>query len=822
MNQHHSPILFPVLAASLWLGCVLTDSTFAQEQSDPPPNIVMIIADDLGYGDLGCYGQKLIATPNIDRLAEQGTRFTQAYAGGPVCTSSRSVLMTGLHGGHTPARDNVPHYPTYLDDHDQTVAEVLRGAGYRCGGVGKWSLGDAGTAGAATRQGFDQWVGYLNQDHAHYYYTEYLDRGEGRIELPGNPIARHTYSHDVLTDHALSFMTDARQQPFFLYVAYTLPHFSSKTEDRDGLAVPSTAPYSDRDWPDKAKKYAAMVHRLDEGVGQIADRIDELGIAENTLLIFSSDNGGHATVWDRFDTNGPLRGYKRDLTEGGIRVPFIARWPGKIPAATVSDEVIAFADMMPTFAKIADQKTPADLDGVSVLDVMLGQQRTAKRDHLYWDYGHCRRFYDQAVRQGDWKAIRLGKEKGAIQLYNLKNDVGESEDVAADHPEIVAALARIMDNATTPHPRYPVGQRYQGGPIWRAENQHASLVDLPSVSRPGQGAHLQSEFVFHPDNRPTPQCHSSTLVETPSGLVAAWFGGTNEPALDNVIWVARQVDGRWQEPLQVADGSEGESEEHRVGNPVLFQTNEGPLLLFYKVVDPKVGRASHWWGMLMTSDDHGATWSKPRRIGIDEKLGPGNPNLIGPVKNKPVQLADGTIVCPSSTEHDGWRVHFEISRDLGKTWTVIGPINDAANFNAIQPSLLVHPENQLQVLCRSKEGVIAQSWSQDGGKTWAPITATTLPNPNSGTDAVTLADGRQLLVYNHTIKRGPFPAARTMLNVALSDDGKKWEPVLTLERERGSEFSYPAVIQTSDGNIHLTYTWKRQSIRHVVLDPERL
>jgi predicted neuraminidase len=241
-------------------------------------------------------------------------------------------------------------------------------------------------------------------------------------------------------------------------------------------------------------------------------------------------------------------------------------------------------------------------------------------------------------------------------------------------------------------------------------------------------------------------------------------------------------------------------------------------MLFYKVIDPEVGRATHWWGMLTTSGDHGRTWSAPRRLGQSSKLGEGNPNLIGPVKNKPIQMPDGSILCPSSTEHDGWRVHFERSRDLGKTWEVVGPVNDARNFNVIQPGLLQYPGGRWQVLCRSREGVIAQSWSEDGGETWGPFTATHLPNPNSGTDAVTLKDGRQLVVYNHTLKRGPFPSGRQMLNLALSEDGKKWKPVLTLERDKG-EFSYPCVIQASDGRVHITYTWRRESIKHLVLDP---
>ncbi|MCA9068576.1 MAG: sulfatase-like hydrolase/transferase, partial [Planctomycetaceae bacterium] len=233
------------------------------------PNIIFIMADDLGYGDLGCYGQPSIETPHIDRLAARGIRFTQAYAGSTVCAASRAVLMTGRHNGHAPARDNVPHYLSYLQENDVTLAEVLKQAGYRCGGVGKWSLGDAGTVGRATNQGFDMWFGYLNQDHAHYYFTEYLDDNEKRLELTGNSQSRKHYSHDLLTERALKFVRESQAQPFFLYAAYTLPHFSAKEEDPHGLAVPSTDPYSQRGWDAKSKKYAAMIHRLDRDVGRI-------------------------------------------------------------------------------------------------------------------------------------------------------------------------------------------------------------------------------------------------------------------------------------------------------------------------------------------------------------------------------------------------------------------------------------------------------------------------------------------------------------------------------------------------------------------------
>ncbi|MEM1443118.1 MAG: sulfatase-like hydrolase/transferase, partial [Verrucomicrobiota bacterium] len=683
------------------------------------PNIIFILADDLGYGDLGCYGQELIATPNIDRLAEEGLRFSQAYSGGPVCASSRSVLMTGHHAGRTPARDNVPHYPTYLDDEDLTIAEVLKEAGYTTGGVGKWSLGDVGTVGAALNQGFDHWFGFLNQDHAHYFYTEYLDDDLKRRNLPDNAINREHYSHDLLTERALKFVRDAKDEPFFLYAAYTLPHFSSKDEDPDALAVPSTEPYTDRDWPEKAKKYAAMVDMLDRDVGRIVELIDKLGLRENTLILFSSDNGGHSTVWDEFKTSGPLRGFKRSLTEGGIRVPFLARWPGVVPAGKTSNDVIAFEDLFPTFAALAGAPHDDSLDGIDIREVLEGKTAPTERDFLYWDYGHCRRYYDQAVRLGDWKGIRHGMNEGKIELYDLSNDIGESSDVAADYPDTVATIKEIMDSVVIPSERYPIGEIYRGGPIWLAKNHHPSQMNLPPVAVPGEGALINSEFVFPPDKAPTLQCHSSTIVELPDGeLAAAWFGGTKEPHIDNSIWFAKTRNGVWQAPIEVVDGSEGEEADHRTGNPVLFQPREegAPLLLFYKVVPRVDGGARNWWGMMTQSTDAGTSWDAPWRLGTDERLG-SSPHLLGPVKNKPVQLEDGTIVCPSSSEHEGWRVHFELTRDYGKTWDLIGPINDSRNFNAIQPSLLTYPDGRWQVLCRSKEGVVAQSWSVDEGKT---------------------------------------------------------------------------------------------------------
>ena len=341
----------------------------------------------------------------------------------------------------------------------------------------------------------------------------------------------------------------------------------------------------------------------------------------------------------------------------------------------------------------------------------------------------------------------------------------------------------------------------------------AAQWEIPALAVPGQGGYVQGELIYSLDDRPTPECHASTIVETPSGMLAAWFGGTGEKFPDVGIWVSRQIDGAWSRPVEVVNGVQSPETRYPCWNPVLFQPQQGPLLLFYKV-GPSPDR---WWGMQTTSTDDGKSWSEPVRLGKDDAVG----DLIGPVKNKPIQLPDGTILCPSSSEHHGWRVHLESTKDVGQTWEVIGPINDGTRFAAIQPSILTYPDGRLQMLCRTKQSVVAQTWSEDNGRTWSELKATPLPNPNAGTDAVTLRDGRQLLVYNHTVRRGEFPSGRDMLNVALSQDGEDWRPVLTLERSEG-EYSYPAVVQATDGRVHITYTFRRKSIKHVILDPEAI
>ncbi len=315
---------------------------------------------------------------------------------------------------------------------------------------------------------------------------------------------------------------------------------------------------------------------------------------------------------------------------------------------------------------------------------------------------------------------------------------------------------------------------------------------------------VKAEFIY--EKAPFAQCHASTIAESGRTLVAAWFGGTAEGKPDVGIWLARNEGQGWSAPVEVANGVESPDKRFPCWNPVLIQPRvrgaETPRLqLFYKVgPSPRT-----WWGMLMASEDGGKTWSKPQRL---------PDGFLGPIKNKPIQLPGGELLCGSSTEDQGWRVHFELSPDLGKTWRKVGPVNDGKAFGAIQPTLLVHGA-RLQALCRSRQGRIVQVWSEDGGKTWGEMTATELPNPNAGIDGATLADGRHLLVYNHT------PRGRSPLNVAISRDGRAWQAAVVLESEPG-EYSYPAVIQASDGLVHITYTWKRQRVKHVVLDPAKL
>ena len=470
MSFGRSPLSL-VLAIALAVSAQAAGSP-AQAADDAPPNIIFVMADDLGYGDLGCYGQRRIQTPHLDRMAAEGIRFTNFYAGSTVCAPSRCVLMTGLHLGHCYIRGNGK---LNLRPEDVTVGEVLKSAGYATGLAGKWGLGHEGSSGVPTRQGFDTFFGYLDQHHAHNYYPSFLVRGEQRVPLrnvvpkegqygQGVATKKLDYSHDLVMDEALKFIDAQRGGPFFLYLALTIPHANNEA-GKTGMEVPELAPYEDRDWPETQKRTAAMITRMDRDLGRMFARLKKHGIDERTVVLFTSDNGPHREGGndpDFFDSNGPLRGIKRAMYEGGIRVPMIVRWPGVAPAGAVSDHVGYFGDFLATAAELAGAASPEKTDGISFVPAIRGQRDKQKRhDYLYWE------FYEggsaQAVRMGNWKGVcqPLGAEK--IELYNLADDLGETRDVAAAHPEVVQRVREAIREAHVPSPLWKVRRRPKRG-----------------------------------------------------------------------------------------------------------------------------------------------------------------------------------------------------------------------------------------------------------------------------------------------------------------------------------------------------------------------
>jgi len=458
--------------------------------AERPPNVILMIADDLGYAELGCYGQKIIQTRSLDRLAAGGMRFTQAYSGNAVCAPSRCCLMTGKHPGHAWVRNNGA--PNYLDDlakkyeweypgqhplpdEEVTLPEILKERGYVTAAAGKWGLGQVGNTGDPNRQGFDLFYGYYCQAHAHNHYPRFLWRNGVKEHFEGNDgksLRGKTYAQDKFAEVALDFIRTNKDRPFFLFLPFIIPHVSIQAPDealaayRDKI---TEEPFEQRDnyarHPTPRAGYAAMVSYLDRDIGRILDLLKELGLEENTLIIFSSDNGPtHGRVGGSdsayFNSAGPLRGLKGSLYEGGIRVPFIVRWTGKIKAGTTSDHVCAFWDVLPTVAELAGAKDPKNVDGLSFAPTLLGKGEQKSHDYLYWEfpaYGG-----QQAVRMGDWKAVRqnMMQPKNAdplrIELYNLKTDIGEKNDVAAEHPEIVAKAREIMRRAHVPSRLFPL------------------------------------------------------------------------------------------------------------------------------------------------------------------------------------------------------------------------------------------------------------------------------------------------------------------------------------------------------------------------------
>ena len=444
--------------------------------SQKAPNIIYILVDDMGFGDLSCYGQKILKTPHIDQLAAEGMMFMQHYAGSTVCGPSRASLLTGKHTGHTSVRGNQPP-GQLLAAEEVTIAEALKSGGYTTGIVGKWGVGHPPPSNDPILHGFDHAYGYINMWHAHNFFPEFLYLNGTRKELEGNETdmdfeyadnmpegtgvakKKSTYALDEFNADALSFIENNQDTTFFLYLALNAPHANNEAGYflGDGMEVPSYGQYEDRDWPDPEKGFAAMLDIIDGIVGNVMTKLIEVGIDENTLVIFTSDNGphqegGHNAAF--FDSNGPLRGKKRDLYEGGIRMPMLARWPGKIAAGSSTDHVSAFWDVLPTLCDIAKVAIPYGVDGKSFLPTLLGQEGQEAHEYLYWE------FYEaggkQAIRKGDWKLVKLNlRDRDRVvetELYQMSTDISEIRNVAGKHLDIVEELEALLQKAHTPFP----------------------------------------------------------------------------------------------------------------------------------------------------------------------------------------------------------------------------------------------------------------------------------------------------------------------------------------------------------------------------------
>ncbi len=466
---------------ALVLLLICSASLLAQNRQ---PNIIFILADDLGYGDVGAYGQTKIRTPNIDRLAAEGMKFTDFYAGSPVCAPSRCVLMTGKHGGHAYIRDNrefKPEGQEPIPSSEVTIAELLKTQGYTTGGFGKWGLGYPGSEGDPNKQGFDLFYGYNCQREAHNFYPDHLWRNDQKVMLEGNERGRtgKQYSHDLIEAEALQFIRDNKAKPFFLFAPFTIPHLALQVPD-DALAE-YVGKWDDPAYdgkngylphPHPRAAYAAMVTRMDRSIGRMMALVKELGLDDNTIVMFSSDNGGAfgevtkdfefkpgrmgGTDYMFFKSTANFRAFKGSVYEGGIRVPFIARWPGKIKAGTVSKLPAAFYDVLPTLCELAKIEPPKNTDGISFLPTLLGKGKQRQHEFLFWDFNGYGG--QQAVRMGNWKGLRRNLQRGntKLELYNLASDIGEQTDVAAQHPAIVKRIEKLMAEQHTPSKLFPI------------------------------------------------------------------------------------------------------------------------------------------------------------------------------------------------------------------------------------------------------------------------------------------------------------------------------------------------------------------------------
>ena len=463
------------------LFCLTIVLLFEASSSQPKPNLIFIMADDLGYGDLGCYGQKLIKTPRLDQMAKEGMKFTRFYSGSTVCAPSRSVLMTGQHMGHTHVRGNAGGDMSRqsLRDIDLTVAEKLKETGYKTALIGKWGLGEVGQEGYPLKQGFDYFYGYLNQVHAHNFYPEFLWRNQKKHVLKNvvKPVAdkpragfmggaatkRVEYSHDLFTTEALTWIKANKENPFFLYLPLTIPHANNEGTLMfgDGAEVPDYGIYEKENWSKQDKGQAAMITRMDRDVGRLLDLLKELKIEENTLVMFTSDNGPHNEAGhnpELFKPAGPLRGMKRTLTEGGIRVPTLAWWPNTIEPSSTSDQPFYFGDLMATACDMSQSDMPLQTDSLSFLPTLKGKAEEQKRHKfLYWEF--YERTFRQAVVMEEWKLIRSGMDNQRLELYDLKNDIHEDVNLIKKQPAVAQRMLSYIESAHVPHPNWPTPKR---------------------------------------------------------------------------------------------------------------------------------------------------------------------------------------------------------------------------------------------------------------------------------------------------------------------------------------------------------------------------
>ena len=442
---------------------VLFASLFAADK----PNIIFILVDDAGVGDFSPYGCKYGVTPNIDRLADEGMKFTRAYSGSAVCAPSRCVLMTGQHTGHALRRANQSNIGLLsLPAGQKTVASLLHGAGYATGGFGKWGLGNPGSTGAAEKQGFDVFFGYYDQKHAHDYYSDHLVKNG--VDVPQPQSGKHSwedYSHTRIADETLKFIEQNKDRPFFCYAAWTPPH--------GDYVIPENPVFGQKAWTEEVRNYAAMVALVDKDVGRLMKKLKDLGIDEKTLVVFSSDNGANPEFIESLGSTGGLRGDKRMLYEGGTRTPFIARWPGKIKPGTTSDLLTSSVDFLPTAADLSGVAGPKGLDGHSIVPTLLGKGQQVVHESLYFEIYEP--YFQQAVRMGDWKGYRLGT-KAPLELYDLKSDPAEKQNIAAAHPDIVKRIEAIMSAEHTPSPYYDAPE--QGKARATKAKKKASLPEL--------------------------------------------------------------------------------------------------------------------------------------------------------------------------------------------------------------------------------------------------------------------------------------------------------------------------------------------------------